>query len=579
MFTGQYGIFDSGSNAIPSANTLLVDTMVGTDSAGKIGGLPFASITAAVAAANAAITANQLPNPSGLTISSTAGTGGHLGTATYYYVVTAVNGFGETLASNEVNHVFASGTTNQVSLTWSAVAGATGYKVYRSTTTAAELQIPQAAGGFVTTNSFSDTGTITGTSAPGNPLPSVNTTYRCQIKLNPGTWIYDLNALSAQTASMIVLPACCSLVGAGQTNTFITAINCSSNGNNPCIINPGSYCTVSDLTVNATNNASVAAIVFPIGFNLQLLTDTAGDQVTLRNVTVNGYTDGILFQNNNGIYPTVNWELYDCKLNSAWDTINCFPVDDSSPHGAIVDAYNCEFTSTQDGALGTLLRPVTMVGGSNSIFRLHNCQIKAVYTGTAPGFHLVNSAGGGIIQLEGCNLIPPTTAFATSKNVINIVASTVPNNSTVIVDSATSFDPTGVNVAAGQTFKPIQPGQTFATGGGTLTGMANTTVASLTANGSTGTTTLAAGSDDRAGQITITPGGTGITTGNVVTLTFAVARGKTPFVTAIDEGSQLLPATTTLSVTSVSTTGFTITTATAALVTGTAYVLTYHSIP
>jgi hypothetical protein len=63
-----------------------------------------------------------------------SGTGGVLTAATYKYEITALNGFGESLPSTaSADVVVASGTTNKVTLTWSTVSGATGYRVYGRT--------------------------------------------------------------------------------------------------------------------------------------------------------------------------------------------------------------------------------------------------------------------------------------------------------------------------------------------------------------------------------------------------------------------------------------------------------------
>lgn len=98
---------------------------------------------------------------------TTATTGGALAAATYYYVVTALNAVGEALKSNEVS-IVTTGTTSTVSLTWSAVTGATSYRVYRGT--AAGAQNVFYAPGNVT--SFTDTGAA---NTAGSP-PSTNTT-------------------------------------------------------------------------------------------------------------------------------------------------------------------------------------------------------------------------------------------------------------------------------------------------------------------------------------------------------------------------------------------------------------------
>ena len=89
---------------------------------------------------------------------------GTLGTATYYYRVSALNAQGETLASTETSLAI-TGPAG-VNVNWGAVAGATGYKVY-GRSTGAELLI--ATVGAVTT--YLDDGSIT----PSGALPSAST--------------------------------------------------------------------------------------------------------------------------------------------------------------------------------------------------------------------------------------------------------------------------------------------------------------------------------------------------------------------------------------------------------------------
>ena len=76
-----------------------------------------------------------MASPTGLAVSQTgSAVGDGLGIATYYYKVTAIDSAeGETSPSAEVSHQFTSGTTNYVTLTWNVVTGASGYKVYRGT--------------------------------------------------------------------------------------------------------------------------------------------------------------------------------------------------------------------------------------------------------------------------------------------------------------------------------------------------------------------------------------------------------------------------------------------------------------
>lgn len=98
---------------------------------------------------------------------TTSTSGGTLAAATYYYKVTALSAYGQTTGSNEVSRA-TTGSTSRNTLTWSAVTGATGYKVYRSTSSGAEQLL--ATLGAVTT--YNDTGTST----TATSVPSTNTT-------------------------------------------------------------------------------------------------------------------------------------------------------------------------------------------------------------------------------------------------------------------------------------------------------------------------------------------------------------------------------------------------------------------
>lgn len=114
---------------------------------------------------------------------TTSSTGGTLAAATYYYVVTTVSAAGESFRSNEVS-VATAGTTSSNTINWSAVSGATGYKIYRGT--AAGVEDVFYSVGIVTT--FLDTGAANtaGTPPSGNPIAVINSASA------PGTLLYDV---------------------------------------------------------------------------------------------------------------------------------------------------------------------------------------------------------------------------------------------------------------------------------------------------------------------------------------------------------------------------------------------------
>lgn len=82
--------------------------------------------------------ASTAPSISSFTAASTTG-GSLVGGTTYYYEVTSVTAAGESVAGSESTYTPPTGTsTNQITLNWAAVSGATNYKIYRSTTEGGE---------------------------------------------------------------------------------------------------------------------------------------------------------------------------------------------------------------------------------------------------------------------------------------------------------------------------------------------------------------------------------------------------------------------------------------------------------
>lgn len=99
-------------------------------------------------------------------LSAVAGTGTGL-TGTYYYVVTAVNDNGETIASSSDSS--GSLSNDNVILTWNSVSGATEYNIYRNTLDS------WTSGSLFLTTVTDNTYTDDGDSTEGGPPPSVNT--------------------------------------------------------------------------------------------------------------------------------------------------------------------------------------------------------------------------------------------------------------------------------------------------------------------------------------------------------------------------------------------------------------------
>lgn len=122
------------------SNNFFVDILPAT----TIAGPPSSNTTALLAP----VQSNTTPSASG----------GSLATNTYYYEITALNSMGETTASNEKTAAV-TGPTGSVALSWAAVTGATGYKIYRGTSAGAENVLAEIITSGATTT-FTDLGGV-----------------------------------------------------------------------------------------------------------------------------------------------------------------------------------------------------------------------------------------------------------------------------------------------------------------------------------------------------------------------------------------------------------------------------------
>lgn len=111
--------------------------------------------------------------PGAPTFGSASTVGGHLvGGTTYYYELTAWVGGTESVAGGEASYTPPAGTsTNQVTLSWAAVPGATSYEIYRSTSEGDELTLATPAG---TGTTYADTSATTPSGSPPSGTGSGN---------------------------------------------------------------------------------------------------------------------------------------------------------------------------------------------------------------------------------------------------------------------------------------------------------------------------------------------------------------------------------------------------------------------
>lgn len=111
------------------------------------------------------------------------GVGGGLADGAYKFYVTALNANGETTVSNEITvTVAAGGGTASIDVNWTAVTGATSYKIYATAMGGAsgtQLFVGTVSAPTVTFN-------YTGTPAPSGAFPTANTAYNAGVYTSTG---------------------------------------------------------------------------------------------------------------------------------------------------------------------------------------------------------------------------------------------------------------------------------------------------------------------------------------------------------------------------------------------------------
>ena len=140
--------------------------------------------------------------PPALVKGATAGTGGTFGAGSAYWVLTATDADGETLKSNEITSVMTATSTQ--ALTWAAVTGATGYKLYRGITVSGTYTTLVAALGLVT--AYTDLGNAGTVASPPLVATDVVPIVYAAGAAIPNTTIKKLTRLSALLSSRAIIP-------------------------------------------------------------------------------------------------------------------------------------------------------------------------------------------------------------------------------------------------------------------------------------------------------------------------------------------------------------------------------------
>ncbi len=409
-------------------------------------GVPLSTPIATDFVSNGALTQGmEIPTaPTGTPSAS----GGSIPDGTYYYIITALNGSGETVQGIESNSQTVSGGSGNgsVALTWTAVPGASSYKIYR--TTVSMTYTDPSLVGTSSTNSFTDTVASPSTGLP----PSITTAYVNSINPTSTSWITGGNVGIGTTTpgSLLTLGTAGATAGvfsmAGATSGMITlqpaAATTTSTYTLPAAYPTTSgYVLASDLSGNLswvvgggsqtpwTSNINAGGYsITNLGANITgagaLYVDSAG-ALSLGTATATGVSIG-----RTGQTTTLNGNVLAANIGNGASTMNFTSTTSSSPSFYFNDNNGgdtndiVQITNTA-GFTGTLLtlagNNASVAGGEGALFYLSNAAAQSS-----------NSAGivGSLVDFNSM------TASSTKSNVDGYVV----NMPSVTNSSATNND-------------------------------------------------------------------------------------------------------------------------------------------
>jgi len=330
-----------------------------------------------------------------LTSATSNTSAGSVAAGTYYYKITGITALGETTVSNEHSATLAS--TGQIVLVWPADSGATGFKVYRGTSSNGENKL-------VTTTGVVTTYTDQTASPPAGTPPTSNSAYIAVVaspaaaangsgdgSLTSGTvYFYEVTATNAAGETTVSNEAICyatatqaiqlawgAVTGAAGYNVY----RYTSSGNEVFIQSVGNVLSFTDWGTIASTGAS------PPGSNGTASAAT----FTLATVTASSGP--------NDISTAANWSVGSLPANG--DDIWFINSASSALYGltalAAVTPNSVNVDSTYSGTIG--LPKVNATGGYRE-YRQDFMQLATVATTVKVGTNPNNGPGSGRIKFD-----------------------------------------------------------------------------------------------------------------------------------------------------------------------------------
>jgi hypothetical protein len=195
------------------------------------------------------VTYAAMTTPTGLAVGAATSGGSLTASAVYKYKVTAIDSAGgETAASTEASGTVGASGTQTLPVTWTAVTGASGYRVYRTAANgAANSEVYLTS---VLTNSFTDTGSLTA----GTATPPASTNAYVSTNVSNANLALAVGGLGTPTGQLYVSGA----IPSARLGSYKTSANQNA------VAVQGRYAYTVDSTNNKLNIFDVSNPAAPV---------------------------------------------------------------------------------------------------------------------------------------------------------------------------------------------------------------------------------------------------------------------------------------------------------------------------
>lgn len=189
--------------------------------------------------------------------------------------------------------------------------------------------------------------------------------------------------------------------GGASGGTTISSTGTTTLGN---VFNPGSGSYNANFLIQGDATINVFSFVVGADFSHG---DTASFDVIMDRVWVAGWSDGLYFRNTTGLFPLMNWQCFDCKFITNYDTHQfIMPVDNSASWPLTIEFFDCFFQTTWNSNLAIAGNRGVVQSADGETLRFYGGRIISIGNASSSVDTIgICANAGSTIELYGTSIV------------------------------------------------------------------------------------------------------------------------------------------------------------------------------